>query len=87
MRARSPLYAWMAVAMLAFTAVVALSGWVADRIPTVEELHEAAAELTPAIVIAHITAATVLHWLRRLATSPAAAAAPLAAQPTSVSLG
>ena len=75
LRARSPLYPWMAVVMLAFAALVAASGWIADRLPSVEELHEAAAELTPAVIIVHIAVAAALHWLRRLATARAAAAA------------
>jgi len=64
LRARSPLYPWMAVVMLAFAALVAAKA-----------LHEAAAELTPAVIIVHISVAAVLHWLRRLATARAAAAA------------
>lgn len=75
LRARSPLYAWMALAMLVFTALVAASGWVADRTPSVEELHEAVAALTPAVIIAHVAIAAALHWLRRLATAREAAAA------------
>jgi cytochrome b len=73
LRARSPLYPWMAVAMLAFTALVAASGWIADRLPSVEELHEAAAELTPAVIIVHIAVAAALHRPRRLAAARAAA--------------
>jgi cytochrome b len=74
MRARSPLYPWMAAIMLAFAALVAASGWIADRAPSVEKLHEAAAELTPAVIVAHIAIATALHWLRRLAATREAAA-------------
>jgi cytochrome b len=75
MRARSPLYPWMAAAMLAFTAFVAASGWIADRAPSVEELHEAAAELTPAVIVAHLAVAVALHGLRRLAVARVASAA------------
>jgi cytochrome b len=75
MRTRSPLYPWMAVAMLAFTALVAASGWIADGVPSVEELHEAAAELTPAVIVAHLAVAAALHGLRRLAVARAAPSA------------
>ena len=67
LQGRSPLHPWMAVIMLAFTALVAASGWVADRLSSVEELHEAAAELTPVVIIVHIATAAALHWVRRLA--------------------
>jgi cytochrome b len=69
MRARSPLYSWMAVAMLAFAGLVAGSGWIADRLPSVEKLHEAAAELTPAVILVHVGIATALQALRRRATA------------------
>ena len=72
MRARSPLVAWMAVAMLAFTLLAAASGWVADRVPSVEDLHEMVAGLTPAFVIAHIATALALHGLRQHALRQAA---------------
>ena len=84
MRARSPLYPWMAVAMLAFAALVAGSGWIADRLPSTEELHEAAAELTPAVIVVHVATAAALQWLRRLAAAREAAA-PVAAKPAAVS--
>lgn len=76
MRARSPLYAWMAAAMLSFAALVAASGWIADRLPSVEELHEAAAELTPLVILAHIVLVTALHGLCRLAARTAVPEAP-----------
>ena len=83
MRARSPLYPWAATAMLAFTVIVAASGWIADRLPSIEELHEAAAELTPAVIVAHVATAAALHWLRRLATAREAAT-PVTTKPASV---
>jgi cytochrome b len=86
MRARSPLYPWMAAVMLAFAALVAGSGWIADRLPSAEELHEAVAELTPAVIVAHVATAAALQWLRRVAAAREAAA-PSTAEPTSVSAG
>jgi cytochrome b len=73
MKARSPLVAWMAVAMLAFTLLTAVSGWVADRVAAVEDLHEAMAELTPAVILAHIAVALILHRLRQHALRQLAA--------------
>ena len=78
MKARSPLVAWMAAVMLAFTLGTALSGWVADRLTAVEGLHEALAEATPAFVLAHIAIALTLHGLRQVALrQPLPAAAPV----------
>jgi cytochrome b len=74
LRARSPLYAWMAAVMLAFAAFVAVSGWTADRLPAVEELHETLAELTPAVIVAHLVMAAGLQWLSRWARRPGTAA-------------
>jgi cytochrome b len=74
LRARSPLYAWMAAVMLAFAAFVAASGWTADRLPPVEALHEAVAELTPAVIVAHLALAAGLQWLGRWARCPGTAA-------------
>lgn len=68
---RSPLYAWMAVAMLGFAAAVAASGWLADRLGSLEELHEALAELTPAVIAAHVAIAASLQWLGRRGPRPA----------------
>jgi cytochrome b len=73
LRGRSPLYAWMAAVMLAFAAFVAVSGWTADRLPSAEELHEAMAELTPAVIVAHLVLAAGLQglgrWARRSGTT------------------
>jgi cytochrome b len=72
-RARSPLHGWMAVLMLGFAVLVAASGWVADRLPPVEDLHEALSGLAPVVVMAHVALVAVLHGLRRLgAAAPAA---------------
>ena len=62
---RSPLYAWMAVAMLGFATAVAASGWLADRLGPVEDLHEALAEMTPAVIAAHVAMVAALQWLGR----------------------
>lgn len=78
-RARSPLHAWMAAVMLVFAALVAASGWLADRWPGLEDLHEAAAELTPAVIVAHVALAAALQALRRLAPAPVAPPAAAAA--------
>lgn len=69
--ARSPLHAWMGAALLAFAALAAASGWVADRLPKVEDLHEAIAGLAPAIVLAHVALVVALHGLRRPGRAPA----------------
>lgn len=71
---RSPLYAWLAVAMLAFAAFVAGSGWIADRLPSAEEIHEAAAELTPAVIVAHVASVAALRWLAARGAATAASA-------------
>lgn len=68
---RSPLYAWMAVAMLGFAAAVAASGWLGDRLSSLEELHAALAGLTPAVIAAHVAIAASLQWLGRRSPRPA----------------
>jgi cytochrome b len=76
LRTRSPLRAWMAVAMLGFTLLAAASGWLADRLPRLEDLHGAIAELTPLVILAHLAIAVTLNWVRIVATrQPAPAAA------------
>jgi cytochrome b len=69
---RSPLHAWMGAAMLAFAALVVASGWVADRLPPAEDLHEAVAVLALAIVLGHVALALALHALPRPGRPPAA---------------
>lgn len=71
---RSPFYGWMAVLMLGFAGFVAASGWLADRLPALEELHEAAGGLVPAVVVAHLALVLALHGLRRPRGAPVPAA-------------
>lgn len=53
-KARNPVYAWLAVALLASIGLAAVSGALADLIPATEDLHEGLAEFTPVVVGAHI---------------------------------
>ncbi|EME71692.1 hypothetical protein H261_02131 [Paramagnetospirillum caucaseum] len=57
---RNPLFAWMAVLLLAGMAVAGVSGIAADFIPFVEDLHEGLAEASLWLVLAH---AAVIAWI------------------------
>jgi cytochrome b561 len=62
-RERSPLLAWMALALLAGVGAAA-TGAVADFVPRVEDLHEALGEASLFIVFAHIALVLSLHVLK-----------------------
>lgn len=83
---RPRLFTLSIVAALAVTAVAGLTGVAADALPMVEDLHEALAETSLWVALAHVAAAVVVFkgrkWLSRW--KPAAAALLLvlvAAQP------
>jgi cytochrome b len=67
-RGRNPLFAWFAVALLAVVGLAAISGAVADYLPPVEDLHEAVAESSLWLIVAHIAFVTVIYSGRRLKT-------------------
>lgn len=69
---RSPLLAWMAVALLAVVGAAAATGAVADFVTPVEHLHKALGEFSLTIVLAHIALIFALHGLKN---APAIAAA------------
>ena len=53
-KARNPLLAWIAAAMLGAVGLAAATGGMADVFPALKDLHEAVAEFTPVVIGAHI---------------------------------
>lgn len=53
-RGRNPLFAGLALALLATVAATAVSGAIADWVTWMEDPHEAASDLTLAVIAAHI---------------------------------
>ncbi|HEY0837772.1 MAG TPA: hypothetical protein VGE72_27905 [Azospirillum sp.] len=62
---RSPLIAWMAVALLAGVGAAAATGAVADVLTAVEDLHEGLGEASLFLVLAHVAVILGLYWLKR----------------------
>lgn len=78
MQDRSPLYAWMALVMLAGTLGIAASGAAADLLPRLEGLHEGLGEAALPLALGHLALVLGLHGLRALARrAPAPAARPV----------
>ena len=53
-KARNPLLAWIAVALLGIVGLAAATGGVADVFPALEDIHEGVAEFTPVVIFGHI---------------------------------
>lgn len=53
-KARNPLLAWIAAALLASIGLAAATGAMADLLPMLKNLHEGIAEFTPVVIFAHI---------------------------------
>lgn len=53
-KARNPLLAWIAAAMLLSIGLAALTGAMADLLSVFKHLHEGIAEFTPVVIFAHI---------------------------------
>ena len=53
-KARNPLLAWIAVALLGVVGLAAATGGMADVFPALKDLHEAVAEFTPVVIFGHI---------------------------------
>ncbi|NUB24828.1 hypothetical protein [Azospirillum brasilense] len=64
---RSPLLAWMALALLAVVGAAALSGAVADFVVPLEKLHEALGEFSLPVVLAHVALVVALLGLKKVA--------------------
>ncbi len=64
---RSPLLAWMALALLAAVGAAALSGAVADFVVPMEKLHEALGEFSLPVVLAHVALVFALLGLKKAA--------------------
>ncbi|TWA84672.1 cytochrome b [Azospirillum brasilense] len=64
---RSPLLAWMALALLAVVGAAALSGAVADAVVPMEKLHEALGEFSLPVVLAHVALVVALLGLKKVA--------------------
>jgi hypothetical protein len=56
---RNPLLAWLAALLLGVMGIAATTGWLADFLPAVEDLHEGVAEFTLVVVFGHL--ALVFH--------------------------
>lgn len=69
-RARSPLLAFIAVAMLIGTAGAAVTGAVADWVQPVEDLHEALGDFALMLALVHVALAFGLAGLKRVAPAP-----------------
>jgi cytochrome b len=68
---RSPLYAWIAVLVLAAVGLASVSGAIADFVVRLEDLHEALGEIALYVVFGHIALVLALHALK-----PSGSAAP-----------
>lgn len=79
---RSPLYAWMAVVVMAAVGLAAASGAAADFLPRIEKLHEALGEIALYVVIGHVGLVLVLYTLRRTASRPAESGRNVGAAPS-----
>jgi len=53
-KARNPLLAWIAAALLGIVGLAAATGGMADVFPALKDLHEGVAEFTPVVIGAHI---------------------------------
>lgn len=53
-KARNPLLAWIAAALLGVIGLAALTGGMADVFPALKDLHEGVAEFAPVVILAHI---------------------------------
>lgn len=53
-KARNPLLAWISVALLSTIGLAAATGWVADILPFIEDLHEGLSEFTLVIIAGHL---------------------------------
>jgi len=53
-KARNPLYAWIAAALLATIGLAAATGWLAELLPFTKDLHEAVAEFTLVVIVGHL---------------------------------
>ncbi len=62
---RSPLLAWMALALLAVVGAAALSGAVADFVVPMEKLHEALGEFSLPVVLGHVALVVALLGLKK----------------------
>lgn len=64
---RSPLLAWMALALLAAVGAAALSGAAADFVVPMEKLHEALGEFSLPVVLGHVALVAALLGLKKAA--------------------
>ena len=53
-KARNPLLAWIAIALIITVGLAAATGGMADVFPVLGDLHEAVAEFTPIVIFGHI---------------------------------
>ena len=53
-KARNPLLAWIAAALLGVVGLAAATGGMADVFPVLNDLHEAVAEFTPVVIVGHM---------------------------------
>ncbi|MGE5504564.1 MAG: hypothetical protein ACM31L_09090 [Actinomycetota bacterium] len=65
-KGRNPMFARMAWVLAAVVAVVAGTGWMADRMPAFEHLHEGLSETSAWVIAAHVAAVWFLMGGRSL---------------------
>jgi len=53
-KARNPLHAWMAAALLTTIGLAAATGWLTELLPFTKDLHEAVAEFTLVVLTGHL---------------------------------
>ncbi|HEY9078930.1 cytochrome b/b6 domain-containing protein [Magnetovibrio sp.] len=53
-KARNPLYAWFATALLGIIGLAAATGWLAELLPFTKDLHEGVAEFTLVVIVGHL---------------------------------
>lgn len=65
-KGRSPLFAWLAMALLCVVGVSAVTGALADGLLWLEDPHEAVSELSLWVIAAHVAYVSYIHGGRRL---------------------
>ncbi len=66
-KARNPLFSLLSAALLGTIFVAAATGWMADAMHSLKDLHEGAAELTLVVIFAHIGFVAFRHMSRLIA--------------------
>lgn len=65
-KGRNPLVPLFAAAMLASIGLAAVSGWMVDLMPSLEDFHEGASEYTPAVIFVHVGYVLLRNYKKHL---------------------